>query len=57
MGIVYNRKVGSAYKLTPTWTTPVSHPRTAKVLTPQNIRYLKSLGLRVKKRVCGSGIG
>lgn len=59
MGIVYNtsnnRRADSLYKAT-SWTVrTVSHPRTVKQLTRQNILYLKRLGLQVRKGATGTG--
>lgn len=50
MGIVYNNhKVGYSYKKQSTCSSANSPGRHLKALTPQSIRFLKSLHLRVRQ--------
>lgn len=47
MGIVYNTKVGLGYINRSPCHQKVIHRQVIKGLTPQNVQYLKSLGLSV----------
>ena len=50
MGIVFNKKVGFGYnKLVPCHKL-ISQQRALRVLTPQNLLLLKTLGLKVTSR-------
>ena len=47
MGIIFNNP--QSYKNSERWTARTSLHRALKTLTPQNIRYLKSLGFHCVK--------
>ena len=54
MGVVYNSKVSKSYIKNEPCHQKISRQRTVKELTPQNIRFLKSLGLQqVRRRNAG----
>lgn len=60
MGIAFNSRTikrGFGYKSSTIWKQPVSLNQAIKRLTPQNIIYLKSLGLKIKNSGLGISLG
>lgn len=47
MGIVFDTKVGQSYNSESTCREPISRRAPLKKLTPRNLHFLKSLGLKV----------
>lgn len=50
MGIVFESKIGHSYKKQRLCPKANSHQAPLQALTPQNIKLLKSLGLKIRKK-------